>query len=230
MKIKERVPLKHEAIKGTDAVKQYDKGARLYMLPEYRYFVRKVLGRKIKSGKVLDIGTGSARLAIELAKSKSNKFEIIGLDVSDDMLARAKTNARAAGVGDKITFIKGNAADLPFPDKSFDLVVSYASLHHWFTPEKVFSEAKRVVKDNGAVIIRDNRRVYGNPLWEAFIWALSLLMNKRHRDNWPKAIMSSYTLQETKDIIRKSGVKDYRVGTDFIRFDLCIETPKRKSI
>ncbi|MFA5309424.1 MAG: methyltransferase domain-containing protein [Dehalococcoidales bacterium] len=228
MKILKRVPLNHEAIKGTAAVKQYDKGARLYMLPEYKYFAHKVRRRGIRAGKVLDIGTGSGRLAIELAKTKGNEYEITGLDVSQDMLARAKENAKAAGMNGKITFIKGNGAALPFPDKSFDLVVSYASLHHWANPEQVFAEARRVVKEGGAVIIRDNRRVYGNPFWEVFIRGLSLFMNKRHRDNWPKAIMSSYTLPEVQEIIHKSGL-DYRVGLDFIKFDLCVETPLRKN-
>jgi ubiquinone/menaquinone biosynthesis C-methylase UbiE len=118
---------------------------------------------------------------------------------------------------------------LPFPDKSFDLVISYASLHHWFQPEKVLSEAQRVLKDGGVMMIRDNQRVYGNPFWEAFIWVLSHFMNKRHRDNWPKAIMSSYTLPEVKAIVKGSGLKNYRVGKDFIRFDICIETPHKYS-
>jgi ubiquinone/menaquinone biosynthesis C-methylase UbiE len=228
MNIRERVPLRHEAIKGTNAVHQYDKGARLYMAPEYKYFVRKVLKRGIRGGIVLDIGTGSGRLAIELAKVKSNGFRITGLDVSQDMLLKAKQNAQRAGVRDKIDFIKGNGAALPFPDGTFDLVVSYASLHHWFAPAAVFAEAQRVCKDGGAVIIRDNRRVYGNPFWEVFIRGLSLFMNKRHRDNWPKAILASYTLNEVQDIIEKAGLKNYAVGTDFIKFDMCVETPIRK--
>jgi ubiquinone/menaquinone biosynthesis C-methylase UbiE len=221
----DRVPLTREAITGADAVAQYDKGARLYILPEYKYFVRKIRRRGIRSGRVLDIGTGSGRLAIELAKSKDNNFEITGIDVSPDMLQKARENARKCGVEDKIGFIKANAADMPFPDDFFDLVISYASLHHWFRPQDVFREAIRVAKDNGVIIIRDNRRVYGNPFWEMFIKLLSGFMNKRHRDNWPKAIMASYTLPEVKAILEDSGLGKYRVGTDFIRFDLCVETP-----
>lgn len=220
-----RVPLVHEPIAEAEAVAQYDKGARLYMLPEYRYFVWKILRRGIKGGRVLDIGTGSGRLAIELAKARGGNFEIIGLDVSENMLKIAQENTRQAEVTDKIKFVLANADALPFPDGSFDLVISYASLHHWFRPAAVFNEAQRVVKKGGTVIIRDNRRVYGNPFWEAFIWILRRFMNRRHRDNWPKAILASYTIPEVKAILEKAGLTDYRLSTDFIRFDLCVEIP-----
>lgn len=225
----ERVPLVKEPINGTEAVAQYDRGARLYMLPEYKYFVRKILRRGIRQGRVLDIGTGSGRLAIELAKTKGCDFEIVGLDVSPDMLARAMENTRQAGVDRKVRYILANAADLPFPDGSFDLVVSYASLHHWFDPVKVINEAQRVMRDKGSLIIRDNQRVYGNPLWEAFIWTISRFMNKRHRDNWPQAILASYTLQEARNLLKQTQLKDCRVVSDFIKFDLSIESPCKGS-
>jgi ubiquinone/menaquinone biosynthesis C-methylase UbiE len=198
------------------------------MLPEYKYFVWKILRRGIKSGRVLDIGTGSGRLSIELAKAKGSNFEITGLDISENMLKKAAENARQAGVEDKIKFVQANADALPFPDGSFDLVISYASLHHWFRPATVFKEAQRVAKKGGAVIIRDNRRVYGNPFWEVFIWILRRFMNRRHRENWPKAIMASYTIPEVKAILEEAGLTDYRVSTDFIKFDLCVEIKEQR--
>ena len=212
----DRILLTQEPIAEAEAVAQYDKGARLYILPEYKYFMWKILRRGIKSGRVLDIGTGSGRLAVELAKAKGTSFEITGLDISPNMLQKAGENARQAGVADKIKFVLANADALPFPDGSFDVVISYASLHHWFRPAAVFNEAQRVVKKGGAVIIRDNRRVYGNPFWEAFIWILRRFMNRRHRENWPKAILASYTIPEVKTILKEAGLKDYRVSTDFI--------------
>ncbi len=219
----ERIPLKHEPITEANAVAQYDIGARLYMLPEYKYFAWKILRRGVKSGRVLDLGTGSGRLAIELAKARGTSFEITGVDVSENMLELAQENAQCSGVGDKIRFVLANADSLPFADGYFDLVISYASLHHWFKPAEVFREAKRVVKKGGVVIIRDNRRIYGNPFWETFIWTLSRFMNRRHRENWPKAILASYTISEVKSILTEAGLNDFQVSTDFIRFDLCAE-------
>lgn len=220
----ERIPLEKEPLDGKNAVRQYDNGARYYMLPEYKYFVHKILRRGIRNGRILDVGTGSGRLAIELAKSRRTDFHITGLDISEDMLTLARENARKAGVENRIEFILGNAADMPFPDSSFDLIMSYASLHHWTRPEDVFTECQRVAGRNGIIMVRDNRRVYGNPFWEAFIWSLRLFMNKRHRDNWPGVIRSSYTIPEIEIIVEKSGLKNYRIIKDFITFDLCVET------
>ena len=219
-----RIPLPEEPIADMAAVIQYDKGARYYIMPEYKYFVRKILRKGIRSGKVLDIGTGSGRLAIELAKGKDCHFDIVALDISENMIKKARENAQRAGIENSIKFLVSSAAALPFADSSFDLVISYASLHHWLKPVTVFDEVARVTKASGHAIIRDNKRVYQNPLWRAIIWLISIFMNRRHRKNWPKAILASYTIPEAEEILSQSRLKDYQVSSDFVFIDLCIES------
>jgi ubiquinone/menaquinone biosynthesis C-methylase UbiE len=222
-----RVPLTEEPITGPGTVSEYDEYAGTYMVPEYRYFVRKILRRGVRGGRVLDFGTGTGRLAIELAKARNCNFEIIGLDISPDMLRKADENAQKAGIEKKVDFILATAERLPFPDQSFDLIISYASLHHWLHPVAVFNEAQRIIKPSGVIIIRDNRRVYGNPVWEALIWACTRFMNQRQRKLWPKSILASYTIQEIRKIVKGSNLSFNRVYTDFVQFDVCIETDKR---
>jgi ubiquinone/menaquinone biosynthesis C-methylase UbiE len=220
-----RIPLSEEPIADLDAVIQYDRGAKLYMMPEYKYFVGKILKKGIRSGRVLDIGTGSGLLAIELAKAKNCHFDIIAVDSSKNMVNKARENAELYGVADKIEFIVATAASLPFPENSFDVVVSYASLHHWFKPVAVFNEVARIIKETGLAFIRDNKRLYQNPALKAIIWSVSRFMNKRHRENWPKAILASYTIPEVREILSRSRLDGYRVKSDFVFIDLCIESP-----
>lgn len=225
--MKQRIPLPEEPIAEMAAVIQYDKGAKLYMMPEYRYFVWKILKKPIKGGKVLDLGTGSGLLAIELAKRKGYWFEIVGIDISENMVRKAIDNAKQAGIESRLEFLVATVAKLPFPDNSFDVIISYASLHHWFDPVMVFNEVQRVIKGSGYFIIRDNKRVYQNPLWKAIIWMVSRFMNKRHRENWPKALLAGYTIPEIKEILRRSELRNWQVKTDFIFIDLCIESKNR---
>jgi len=219
-----RIPLAEEPIADMDAVMQYDKGARLYMMPEYKYFVSKVLKKGIRSGRVLDIGTGSGLLAIEMARAKGCRFDIVAVDISKNMIRKARANARRCGVADRIDFIVTTAAALPFADSSFDLVISYASLHHWLEPVAVFNEVARVTGETGFAVIRDNKSVYQNPVWKAIIWFISRFMNRRHRENWPKAILASYTVPEVREILSRSRLDGYRVSSDFVFIDLCIES------
>ena len=219
-----RIPLLEEPIGDMDAVIQYDKGAKYYMMPEYKYFVRKILKKRKRAGRVLDVGTGSGLLAIELAKAKGCSFDITAIDISENMIRKARQNAVEAGVEDRIHFLVCTSAALPFPHNVFDMVISYASLHHWLDPIAIFNEIERVTKEFGNIIIRDNKRVYQNPFWRLAIWCISRFMNKRHRENWPKAILASYNIAEVKKILRRSKLRSCKVSSDFVFIDLCIES------
>jgi ubiquinone/menaquinone biosynthesis C-methylase UbiE len=218
-----RIPLAEEPISGQNKVAEYDNYAGIYMFPEYKYFVYKILHQGIRGGRVLDIGTGTGRLAVELARAKNCHFEIIALDISEEMLIRARENARKAGVEDKIKFVLASASFLPFQDESIDLIISYASLHHWLKPASVFKEIQRVTKKTGKVIIRDNRRVYGDKAWELLVRGISLLMSKPRRESWRRVILSSYTIPEIEDLLNKTGFENYQVCTDFVGFDISIK-------
>lgn len=221
-----RVPLIEEAITGNETIAEYDRYAAIYIQPEYWYFVKKILRTSFKSGRVLDIGTGSGRLAAELAKNVNNDCSIIGLDLSSGMLKMAGAKAVQTGLHDRLGFVQSSAATLPFADGTFDLVISYASLHHWRQPEEVINEMIRVLKENGRLIIRDNRRVTGKIFWELFIRFTGCFMSRKRYLNWRKVILASYTVAEVEAILQKTDLRHYRLGTDFVKFDLYIEAIK----
>jgi len=79
-------------------------------------FIEKEIGFN-KSIKILDIGCGTGRHAIELSK---RRYNVKGIDLSDSQLARAKEKAEKQGL--KIDFLKYDARDLPF-NNEFDLVI-----------------------------------------------------------------------------------------------------------
>jgi ubiquinone/menaquinone biosynthesis C-methylase UbiE len=77
--------------------------------------------------------------------------KVIGIDLTPELLERAKEDAALAGVTEGIEWKQGDAEDLPFPDNSFDIVLS--SLGHMFTPrpEVAAKELIRVTKEGGRI-------------------------------------------------------------------------------
>lgn len=90
---------------------------------------------------VLDVGTGTGRAAIALALRGA---AVTGVDASPEMLAVAEKRARDAGVG--VTFTRGDAHGLGFPDRSFDAVVCLRVLMHTPDWHRSLAELCRVAR------------------------------------------------------------------------------------
>jgi len=105
-------------------------------------------------GTLLDIGTGPARLLLKLHQ-QSPGMRLVGIDSSAAMITQAKQNVAQAGMSEFIEIKEGSASRIPFPDQSFDIVVSTVSMHHWKQPEACLNEIYRVLKDNSFALIYD---------------------------------------------------------------------------
>ncbi|KKM19107.1 hypothetical protein LCGC14_1658960 [marine sediment metagenome] len=121
------------------------------------------VGSSVGSGRVLDVGTGPGYLLAEIAR-QNPQLELVGMDISSAMLkiAAAVTGrveaARAdPASGGRISLVRGDVGELPFPDASFQLVVSTLSLHHWRSPEVGLRECLRVTAAEGECWIYDMR-------------------------------------------------------------------------
>lgn len=145
----------------------------------------------LPSGRVLDVGTGPGYLPLEIAHRCAG-LEIIGVDVSGAMVEIARRNAARAGLSDRVHFQLANAADLPFADESFDLVVSTLSLHHWADPGACFREIYRVLSADGAALIYDIRRDTSREANAVF----------RRRYGWPAAAVMVVIVRAHSSISR----------------------------
>jgi ubiquinone/menaquinone biosynthesis C-methylase UbiE len=107
--------------------------------------------RYCKGGRLLDIGTGPAWLLLKI-HNKAPQFRLVGIDSSSAMVTKAKENTAKV---ESIEIKEGNAANVPCPDNSFDIIVSTASLHHWKEPVKGLNEIWRLLKNNGFALVYD---------------------------------------------------------------------------
>jgi len=120
---------------------------------------RLIVQARIEPGqRVLDLGCGTATLTI-LIQQTHPEAEVVGIDGDPRILTIAKTKAAKAGVN--LTFDQGMAFDPPYPDNSFERVVSSLVLHHLTTENKrrAFKEVYRVLRPGGELHVLD----FGQP-------------------------------------------------------------------
>jgi ubiquinone/menaquinone biosynthesis C-methylase UbiE len=105
--------------------------------------------------KVLDVGCGTGTLAIEAARSEGRAGHVAGIDPSTQQIAWASSKAARRNI--PVEFQIGVIEDLPFPDQTFDVVLSTLMMHHLPTPlkRKGLAEIARVLKPGGRLIIAD---------------------------------------------------------------------------
>jgi len=104
---------------------------------------------------VLDVGVGSARIPIEICRGRSD-IRIAGVDSQPSILRRARQEIDRAGLAGAVRVQRGNACVLPFPDASFDAVISNALLHHLLRRREALSEMIRVLRPEGLLFVRDS--------------------------------------------------------------------------
>ena len=98
---------------------------------------------------VLDCGCGTGPV-IELLHEKYPDKHYTGLDLTPEMIrvAQAKNLSNT-------NFVVGDCENIPFPEDTFDAIISSNSFHHYPNPQDFFNNAYRVLKKNGRLILRD---------------------------------------------------------------------------
>jgi ubiquinone/menaquinone biosynthesis C-methylase UbiE len=183
---------------------------------EYRRLARQVAGMGIPpGGNILDLGTGTGFVAVEIAVLLRGQAQVVGLDLSQVMLALAAENAARKGVTAAIAWRTGDAKSMPFGDGEFDFIVSSGSLHHWEDPLAVFDEIARVLRPEGQCIVRDSKRLTQRGA-RLFAWAIGLTIPADFRKHYWGSIQSSYTPDELRLILQRSRLQGWRIEEDVI--------------
>jgi demethylmenaquinone methyltransferase / 2-methoxy-6-polyprenyl-1,4-benzoquinol methylase len=149
----------------------YDRWSRLLSFgqdPRWRRF----LVSRVDVGSeetVLDVATGTAAVAIELAGRTGCR--VVGLDQSPEMLAAGRERVESVGLTERIQLVEGSAERLPFPDAAFDALTFTYLLRYVEDPGATLAELARVVRRGGTIAALEFGLPRGvwRPLWELYV-------------------------------------------------------------
>ena len=149
----------------------YDRYARLLSFgqdPRWRRFlVSRVPSDALR---VLDVATGTAAVAIELARAEPSRT-VVGVDQSPEMLAAGRARVEEAGLSQRIELREGRGEALPFGDGEFDALTFTYLLRYVDDVPATLTELARVVRPGGTMAMLEFGRPRGlwRPLWELYV-------------------------------------------------------------
>jgi arsenite methyltransferase len=112
------------------------------------------LGRLSPGERVLDLGSGAGTDSLVAAQMVGESGRVTGIDMTPEMLAKARAAAAELGAAN-VEFVEGEAERLPFPDGSFDVVISNGVIDLIPDKDAVFAELNRVLVPGGRLQIAD---------------------------------------------------------------------------
>jgi SAM-dependent methyltransferase len=155
---------------------------------------------ELKEGEtVLDLGSGGGLDVFLAANKVGEKGKVIGVDMTPEMIQKAKENARKAEY-QNVEFRLGEIENLPVEDNSVDIIISNCVIN--LSPDKLatFKEAFRVLKPNGRILISDLVTEGELPI-----------EIRRSFDAWAECIAGALEKKEYLDTIRKAGFRDIEI-------------------
>ncbi len=148
---------------------------------------------------VLDLGSGGGIDVILSAKRVGPTGTTFGLDMTDEMLALARTNAQQAGITNA-EFVKGYIEDIPLPDGSVDVVISNCVINLAADKHKVLAEAARVLRPGGRFAVSD---VIADPEMDD--------ATRADMAQWTGCIAGALTEDEFRDALQDAGFVDVEI-------------------
>jgi ubiquinone/menaquinone biosynthesis C-methylase UbiE len=138
----------------------YDLETSLLFRSRYREIALAIASEASPDSDVLDVSCGPGEVLVQLA-SLAPTLRTTGVDVDAGMIGRATRKAsrlprlRSGREVGRPRFVVADVGELPFPDASFDLVVSSYAVHHWPDRHAGLAEVMRVLRPGGRAIIWD---------------------------------------------------------------------------
>lgn len=155
--------------------------------------------------KVLDIGTGTARIPILMCQQRP-QYLITGIDLAQSMLIIGQRNVAAAQLTQRIKLERVDSKRMPYPDLEFDMLVSNSLVHHLPDPLSFFGEVKRIIKPGGAMLIRDLIRPENDQIVNELVAKIGADYDPHQQQLFQDSLKAGLTLAEVQELIDRVGL------------------------
>ena len=196
----ERV-LEPEVMDSTAAALAYD---AMDHVEVNRQFVSDLVEAGFVSGDVLDLGTGTAQIPVELCQQMSH-IRVMGVDLSDSMLTVARNNIELANLTERIQLDRVDAKSLPHVADMFDCVISNSILHHLPDPLTALREAVRVTRTGGLLFFRDLFRPANDAVVAQLVDTYVAGESDHARQMFADSLRAALTLDEVQQMVVAVG-------------------------
>ena len=163
-------------------------------------FVERVVALGAKTGHFLDVGTGPAQIPILLAQ-RCPDIHLTAIDLSEEMLKIAKRHVAAAELAERITLEHVDAKRLPYPDNTFDGIISNSIVHHIHDSLRALKEMSRVVKPGGLVLIRDLVRPETPEAAQVFVDKYAAEDTPYQQQLYYDSFLAAFTIAEVNEML-----------------------------
>lgn len=179
-----------------------------------RKVIRKIINDNPND--VLDIATGTADLAILLAKKHSGS-KIIGVDLSENMLAVGRRKVEELNLSNRISLKQGDSLSLPFESNTFDVAMVAFGVRNYEDPVKGMAETLRVLRPNGKFYVLEfsmPRKFPMAQLYKFYFWAILPLIgrmvsgHKRAYTYLPESVSAFPDGNNFIQLMQKAGFSD----------------------
>ncbi len=169
-----------------------------------RQYVGDLLDQLPGSGPVLDLGTGTARIPIELCREEPD-IRVIAVDLAKAMLDVAADNVRQGRLEAQIKLQRADVKRLPFDDGSFPVIISNSLIHHAAVPDLLLREAWRVLADGGLIFIRDLARPNDETALAHVLEIYASHATDSQRQMFADSLRASLTIEEIQCRVQRLG-------------------------
>jgi SAM-dependent methyltransferase len=153
---------------------------------------------------VLDVGTGTALIPIELCRRKS-AVRVIAVDDAVSMLDLAVYNLESAGLRERVSLVKGDAKSLDFDEGFFDTTICNSLVHHSPDPEACFKEMHRVTASGGILFVRDLNRPANAEIARQWVGEVAGDESEYCQRLFLDSLHASLTVEEVQQIVSNLG-------------------------